>query len=249
MTRIILIVLFISSTLKAISCCAQNKDFKNLSEYVTKNKLYDFGYGLEQRQSRIDSIVCFNDFMSNEIIYKDSENLSFDSNDSIFTITTNLRKRKGVCLNIVSGKKTISKLELNDSVKDFKIIANTYRIKFQNKSYSILYLTDEYAHQTFRVQYLGIIVDEKSKLIFSFPRFQSTNSLLNITDLDNDRKLDLVCYNPAFTGKIEVFSLTKNNWKLQEKFICKLKSTDNFVWQIDFDSVNFLKDYYQKAIR
>lgn len=242
----IIILIFWITTL---NCSAQNNGYINLSEYITQNKLYDFGYGLEKRDSRIDSIVCFNDFMNKNIVFKNSNNLNFNCNDSIFTISTKLKKGHILRIDILHGKNIVSKLNLNDSLNNFQYIFKSYRIKFENKNYSVLYLTDEYNHQTFRVQFLGIIIDEKTKSILPFPRFQNTTSLLNITDIDNDKKIDFVSYNPSFSSMVEVFNLENNKWKLNVKYSCKLKSTDNFVWKIDFETDNFLKDYYQKAFR
>jgi hypothetical protein len=242
-------ILFISITLTTANCNAQNESFKNLSKYITNNKLYDYGYGLEENESRIDSIVCFNDFMNQNIVFKDCENLNFKSNDSTFTITTSEKKGTISSINILFGKKIINKLNINDTVNEFRLVAKSFRIRFEDKNYFILYLTDEYAHQTFRVQFLGIIIDEKKKSILQFPRYQNTTSLLNITDLDNNKNLDIVCYNPSFSNKVEVFEMKNNNWRLNEKYTCALKSTDNFVWQIDFETDNFLKDYYYKAFR
>ena len=82
-----------------------------------------------------------------------------------FTIVTKLKKGYVTSINILYKKKIISKLKLNDSLNNFQFTFKTYRIKFENKSYSVLYLTDEYSHQTFRSQFLGIIVDEKTKLV------------------------------------------------------------------------------------
>lgn len=229
----------------------QSREFKNLQEYVTKNNLYDFGYGLEKYESRIDSIVCFNDFMSPELFFKEMDkNLYFTNNDSVFKITIKRKREKILGIDICSNKKVINKLVLNDSLNDYNLIKDTYIFKSGKKTYSILYLSNEVNQQTLRSQFLAILIDNENKNIVLFPRYQSTTSLLNITDLNRNDKLDLVCYNPSFTGRIETFELDSKNWKLLKDYSCNLKLSDGFVWQIDFSDDCFLEKYYKsKAFR
>jgi len=230
---------------------AQNAEYKNLREYVTENNLYDFGYGLEEHKSRLDSIVCFNDFLFPGIYFKElNKDLFFSSNDSTFTIVIGKKKEKILNLNILQGKKLIKKIILNDSLNDFSVVSKAYNFKFGNQKYSIIYLSNENNQQTLRSQYLAILIDNYNKSIIPFPRYQSTTSLLNITNFNGNQKLNIICYNPSFTGKVETFQLENKSWILLNEYTCNLKLFDGFVWMVDFDENNFLKKYYNnKAFR
>lgn len=225
---------------------AQRNDYKKLSDFLTDQKLYDYGYGLEKYDTRLDSIVCYNDLVSELILFKElQDKIQFNKNDSIFKVNLNIKKNVLNSISIDYKNHRIKNFNINDSLNNFTRVVNVYDFIFQDTNYILFYLSGDNIVQSLRENYLGILIDTKTKLLTPFPTLQNTCSLLPLTDIDKDGKLDYISYAPSFRDNVKVYSLNNDSsWTSKKNYFCKLFNSDGFVWQIDFQNDNFLKRFY-----
>ena len=235
-------ILFICSS----SLNAQTNNFKNLKSFLKEQNLFDYGYDLQKDDSRQDSIVCYNDFVSDKIFFNEiNSNIEFNSNDSIFKVKLNNKRNVLKYISINFKNSIIRSLQINDSLNNFTRIVTSYNLKFNNDNYILFYLSDDNLIPSLRENYLGVLIDTKTKLVSLFPTLQHTSSILPLTDIDNDGELDYVSYYPSFKDTVTVYTINFNcEWIPKKDYSCKLNEYDGFVWLINFNSDNFLKYFY-----
>jgi hypothetical protein len=229
---------------------AQNLACQNLKEYVRANSLYDFGYGLEHYEGRLDSIVCYNDFIDSTITFRQFEKnnpLTFKSGDSVYSITLKIKGDNTESIYVKQNKKVVSQLKLHDSLSYYNSVDTAYEFTFHNKDYVLAYYHPAQITNSSRNLYLGVLIDKLSKAITLLPGLQSSQSLLCITDIDTDDQLDYVCYSPSYTSKVMVYSSIGNKWEEKKDYNCNLSLYDGYVFRIKFDAPTFLTRFYDKA--
>jgi hypothetical protein len=201
----------------------QASDYKNLKAYTEKEHLYDFGYGLDHYPERLDSIICFNDFIDPTINFTELNKLSFVNNDTVYEIELSRKEYfiKGLCI-YDKSRNRVSDMKFGDE-SDFTYVAHIYDFIFRNKGYLLLYTANDYKKQNMRGSVQGCLIDKATKAIIKLPEELNTDSLLPITDIDNDGTMDFVAYAASTNVKtLEVYSLKNSAWVRRPEYSIKL---------------------------
>jgi hypothetical protein len=223
------------------------QDKVSLKAHVLTNHLYDYGYGLEKYSTPLDSIFEYSFFVDGNIRFNEVtafEELKLTGSARIELV----QKRGGIkAIRFSDGKNTKS-ISINKSLPDLTRVDGIYEMDFQDESFLLFYLSDGHGLSDIRSRYLGVLVDLKNSTLALFPKMQNSNSPLCLSDIDGDRKLEYIYYEPANSGLIEIYKRTNGKFVLESKYSSTLEKADGYVWAVDAGKPDFISSQYRQGM-
>ncbi len=189
-----------------------SQSLEQLSKYVSKRKIVDYGYGMWFDEGKAQKkYFNFNHFLSEQLFFSV---LNFEQ-DSVQINTIKLsgfdklsiNSNKSLYFNSIDTMiiDTISSIvyqhdTLNHSISMFSsyTLDKIYFMKLKTKNYVVVYLkkiTVENPFQNTIAIYKGFLIDLNKKIIIELPEEQSTNSILCFADYNRDNCIDYININ------------------------------------------------------
>lgn len=230
-------------------CCKNtySQEMTSLKTYIINNNLYDYGYGLEHYETPLDSVFDYSCFVDSNIKFKNLKSLKAIDGNKDVNIKLNVKKGGIRIVSFQNGKHVVNKA-IDKNLIDLVRVDKIFKVDYNNKSYILIYLSDNFSLMNKRGNYLGVLVDLKANIISIFPKLQNTNSILCLSDIDSDNSIDYISYLPVEGGLITIYSLQEGKFIMNEKYSSTLENSDGYIWTINPEGKDFISKQYIKGL-